>query len=93
MSLSRLLDVTGNRLLLLLLLALLLVNPAVAAAQDPGIGFDENDPQFKLVWGIAFVCSIIALVQAYVFFKKIQRISCSVRASIVDNNYLIFIST
>ncbi len=72
MSLSRLLDVTGNRLLLLLLFAFLLINPAVAAAQDPGIGFDENDPQFKLVWGIAFVCSIIALVQAYVFFKKMK---------------------
>ncbi|MDG2208282.1 MAG: sodium-translocating pyrophosphatase, partial [Pirellulales bacterium] len=72
MSLSRLLDVTGNRLLLLLLFAFLLINPALAAAQDPGIGFDENDPQFKLVWGIAFVCSIIALVQAYVFFKKMK---------------------
>ena len=26
----------------------------------------------NLVWGIAFVCSIIALVQAYVFFKKMK---------------------
>jgi len=72
MSLSRLLDVTYNRLSLLIVTILFSFgSPLTVHAQD-GIDFDPNDPQFKLVWGIAFVCSIIALVQAYVFFKKMQ---------------------
>ncbi|MEC8338360.1 MAG: sodium-translocating pyrophosphatase [Planctomycetota bacterium] len=27
---------------------------------------------FKLIWGISFVCALIALLQAYLFFKKMQ---------------------
>ena len=72
MSLSRLLDVTGSRLLLLLTVIFSLCSPSVAQAQSEGVGYHPDDPMFKLIWGISFVCSLIALLQAYIFFKKMR---------------------
>ena len=72
MSLSRLLDVTGKRLTLLFTVIVLLCSPAVAQAQVEGMGYHPDDPMFKLIWGISFVCALIALLQAYLFFKKMQ---------------------
>jgi len=72
MSLSRLLDVTGSRLLLLFTIIFSLFSPSVAQAQSEGMGYHPDDPMFKLIWGIAFVCALIALIQAYIFFKKMK---------------------
>ena len=72
MSLSRLLDVTGSRLLLLFTVVFSLCSPSVAQAQVEGMGYHPDDPMFKLIWGIAFVCAVIALLQAYMFFKKMK---------------------
>ena len=72
MSLSRLLDVTGSRLLLLLTVIFSLCSPSVAQAQVEGMGYHPDDPMFKLIWGISFVCAVIALLQAYMFFKKMK---------------------
>ena len=72
MSLSRLLDVTGSRLLLLFTVIFSLCSPSVAQAQSEGVGYHPDDPMFKLIWGISFVCALIALLQAYIFFKKMK---------------------
>ena len=72
MSLSRLLDVTGSRMMLLCPILVLLCSPSVAQAQVEGMGYHPDDPMFKLIWGISFVCALIALLQAYLFFKKMQ---------------------
>ena len=72
MSLSRLLDVTYNRLFLLIVTLLVSLGSPMTANAQEGMEYNPGDPQFKLVWGIAFVCSIIALVQAYMFFKKMK---------------------
>ena len=38
-----------------------------------GLGFNPADPMFKIAWGLAFVGSIVALVQAWLFFKSMMK--------------------
>ncbi len=64
--------VKGTRAFFILCAAVLVCSPGVALAQSEGLGFNNDDPQFKLVWGISFVCAVIALVQAYFFYKSMK---------------------
>ncbi len=54
---------------------LVLASPLLAMAQDPnsGGGSGSSDSTAMIVWGIAFVMSILALVQAWFFFKTMMK--------------------
>ena len=70
MSFHRLLDRVAGIRMFFILFAFLLCSPGVVLAHGEGLGFDHDDPQFKLVWGISFVCAVIALLQAYFFISQ-----------------------
>ncbi|MEK6249685.1 MAG: sodium/proton-translocating pyrophosphatase, partial [Planctomycetales bacterium] len=49
--------------------------PALALAQGSGaagLGFSPDHRKFKVAWGLAFVCSVVALVFAYRFYKSMK---------------------
>ncbi|MFP6691952.1 MAG: sodium/proton-translocating pyrophosphatase, partial [Pirellulales bacterium] len=57
------------------LLLTLFGQPAMAnQAGESGVGleFDPGEITFYLVWGLCFVASIIALIQAFLFYKKMK---------------------
>ncbi len=68
----------GLRIIGLLFLALVvpLLVADVASAAAPGVagglGFNPDALVFKLVWGLAFVASVAALIQAFLFYKKMM---------------------
>lgn len=73
MSLDRFLKcVTSTRAFFILFSLMLVCSPGVVLAQEPGMGYRMEDPMFKLVWGIAFVCSLLALLQAYAFYRSMK---------------------
>ncbi len=64
--------VKGTRAFFILCAAVLVCSPGVALAQQDGMGYHPDDAMFKVIWGIAFVCSLIALFQAYLFYKSMK---------------------
>ncbi|MFP6666301.1 MAG: sodium-translocating pyrophosphatase [Pirellulales bacterium] len=69
----------GIRIITLSVLSVLLLTmfgqPAMAnQAGESGVGleFDPGEIRFYLVWGLCFVGSIIALIQAFLFYKKMK---------------------
>ena len=73
MSFHRLLKcVTSTRAFFILFIAVLAGSPGVALAQQDGMGYHPDDAMFKVIWGIAFVCSLLALLQAYLFYKSMK---------------------